>query len=193
MAEGSPVSAYAAQAVAARTYAYHQTQDGQVALNNTSGCQVYIPYRYEGLGEGLGEERKAQRQAGVDQAVADTESRYMTFGDEEAPIKAHFGMDNCTYTGAGAYPYLVSVHDPISAKPDPCYNSAYGTGYGGLGIHRRGALELRQYRRLRRRRRLERSMRSRGVHPHSLLHRHPSARRRRPAFDAQLSRGSVEH
>ncbi len=131
MAEGSPVPAYAAQAVAARTYAYRQTQGGQVALDNSSGYQVYIPYRREGLGEGLGDATKAQRQADVQQAVAETESLYMTYDDD--PIKAHFGMDNCTYTQAGAFPYLVSVYDPISAKPEPCNNSAYGTGYGGMG------------------------------------------------------------
>jgi hypothetical protein len=136
MTEGSPLTAYTAQAIAARTYAYTQTLGGQVAINNTgSSYQVYIPYRYDGLGEGLGDAIKIQRRTLVDEAVTTAGPLYITYLETSPPIKAHFGMDNCTYTEEGAYPYLVSIYDPISAKPDPCDNSdsSNGTGYGGMG------------------------------------------------------------
>jgi hypothetical protein len=133
MTEGSPLAAYTAQAIAARTYAYTQTLGGQVAINNSSAYQVYIPYRYDGLGENLSDDIKTRRKTIVDQAITNAGPLYMTYLDTTPPIKAHFGMDNCTNTEEGAYPYLVSVYDPISAKSTPCSNADYGTGYGGLG------------------------------------------------------------
>ncbi len=76
MAEGSPLISYAAQAIASRTYAYYQSSGGTVTINNSGlgggslpGYQVYLPFRYDGLGEGLGNTIKAERQNTVNQAV----------------------------------------------------------------------------------------------------------------------------
>ncbi len=134
MAEGSSLASYTAQAIAARTYAYYQTSNGTLAINNSASKQVYLPYRYEGLAT-------STRRQIVHNAVTLPGSLYMTQQFSTASINAHFGQDNCSFTEQGAAPYLMSIYDPISIKPsetdgDPgttCSNSTYGTGYGGMG------------------------------------------------------------
>ncbi len=127
MTEGSPLSSYTAQAIAARTYAYHQTSGGTVTIDNSAGKQVYLPYRYEGLGGSAGRKTK------VHNAITLPGRLYMTVPGSYDPINAHFGQDNCTFTEDGAESYLESIYDPISAKDPGCQNSDYGTGYGGMG------------------------------------------------------------
>lgn len=157
MLEGSPLASYAAQAITARTYAYYKTQPATPGgpyktINNSgsgggglAGYQVYLPYRFDGLGEGLGATIKAARQATVNNAVTQAGPLYMTYQGGLSPIFASFGADNCSTTQQGTVlgvpaEYLFPIYDPISLKteeidPNPphCENGAYGTPNGGLG------------------------------------------------------------
>lgn len=158
MLEGSPLASYTAQAITARTYAYYQTQPATPGgpyktINNSgsgggglAGYQVYLPYRFDGLGEGLGATIKAARQAIVNNAVTQPGPLYMVFENlAPQPIFASFGADNCSMTQQGTVQgvlagYLYPVYDPISLKteeidPNPphCQNSTYGTPNGGMG------------------------------------------------------------
>jgi hypothetical protein len=141
MAEGSPVASYTAQAIAARTYAYYQSNGGTVTINNSGAgggglpaYQVYLPFRYDGLGEGLGAAIKTERQNTVNQAIIGPGPLYMTIPSNNNPIIAFFGADNCTFTEDNTPPsYLTSIYDPISEKPEPCDNGALGTPNGGMG------------------------------------------------------------
>lgn len=126
MAEGSSLASYTAQAITARTYAYYQTSDGTVAINNSASKQVYLPYRYEGLAT-------STRRQIVHNAVTLPGPLYMTQQFSTASINAHFGQDNCTFTEEGTTDYLQSVYDPISEKSEPCNNDSLGTPYGGMG------------------------------------------------------------
>lgn len=132
MSEGAPLASYTAQAIAARTYGYFQTDGGANRINNSANHQVYIPYRFEALGGATPELRKLK----VHNAVILPGPLYMTSGSNQ-PINALFGADNCTSTEEGAENYLKSVYDPISAKPAPCDNQLppphQGTPNGGMG------------------------------------------------------------
>jgi hypothetical protein len=138
MTEGSPLASYTAQAIAARTYAYYQikpdTPGGPYkTINNSSAKQVYLPYRYDGLGAGLGATIKAERQNTVNLAITLPGALYMTLPTDNEPIAAYFGADNCAFTKTGTETYLKGIYDPISEKPAPCDNDALGTRYGGMG------------------------------------------------------------
>lgn len=155
MLEGSPLASYTAQAIASRTYAYYQSNNGTVAINNSGSggggliaYQVYLPFRFDGLGGNLGPAIKAARQATVNDAVTQPGPLYMTPSSVNTPIFASFGADNCSFTQdgfVGGLPafYLKSIYDPISIKPaetdpDPttvCRNSdpSNGTPNGGMG------------------------------------------------------------
>jgi len=131
--EGTTLSAYAAQVIASRTYAYTQTNGSPQTLriNNSSGKQVYIPFRFEGLAGTDPTSRKTK----VSNAVSLSSGYYMTLPNNNVPIFAAFGQDNCTYTqnNTANSSHLKSIYDPISAKPAGCTNSTYGTGGGGMG------------------------------------------------------------
>jgi len=104
MGEGSPLSSYTAQAIAARTYAYYQT-NGTIRINNSSSKQVYVPYRFEGMGGAT----PALRQLKLHNAITSSHSLYMTLSDSTQPIVAYFGQDNDEYTTNGTLSHLIGI------------------------------------------------------------------------------------
>lgn len=115
-----PLSAVAAQAIAARTYIYQRItySDQYGTPNNSTQFHVFLPYRYANLTD-----------AQQERVQAGTASRaYMTEPGSTYPIEAVYGADNPANTVEGNRPYLQSVRDPISAA----YGVLDGTGNGGM-------------------------------------------------------------
>ncbi len=115
-----PLSAVAAQAIAARTYIYQRITyiDQYGAPNNSTQFHVFLPYRYALL--------TAVQQERVQAATASR--AYMTEPGGAYPIEALYGADNPAATVEGNRPYLQSVSDPISAA----YGVLDGAGNGGM-------------------------------------------------------------
>ncbi len=126
-----PASALEAQAIAARTFAYHRTW----GITNSNDYQVFVPFYYDTL--------STDQQDSVDAAVANRYymSYYQTYTyyypsggsvtyESDHPIAALYGSDNgaTTVKGDNEYPYLVSVQDSISAER----GQPVGTGSGGM-------------------------------------------------------------
>jgi hypothetical protein len=128
-------AALAAQAMAARTYAYWHIKTDEIQpgdIDNSNGYQVFLPYRYDQFSE-------AER-AAIDTAIQQrfylsypttyTVSIYgqnltLVPGD---PIFAEFFADAPTRTiGNATFAYLAGVKDPISTHPDV---TALGHGHG---------------------------------------------------------------
>lgn len=127
-------TALAAQAVAARTFAYwhidwNRIYPGTNPIDNSaSGFQVYIPYAYDAMPQ-------AARTV-VDTALA--KRYYMSYSQAytpdvtingqrntaaratDEPIFAQFNAESTAYTIAepsGQYPYMVGTVDPVSSHP----------------------------------------------------------------------------
>jgi hypothetical protein len=117
-----------AQAVAARSFAYFEStfptcSDGQAAIDNSNGDQVYLPFMYASL------PTDAHR-AIIDQAVA--KRYYLSYGQAinacgttiatDQPLFSEFSADAYAYTvehpEQSKYPYLRRVADPISIHPE---------------------------------------------------------------------------
>lgn len=128
--EMSPTSflppALAAQAIAARTYAYWHIRTDSIqpgAIDNSNGYQVFLPYRYDQFND-------AERTA-IDAALQ--QRFYISYHQSYSvniygqnltlsasdPVFAEFFADAPAQTASNAtFSYLTGVEDPISTHPD---------------------------------------------------------------------------
>lgn len=142
-------TALAAQAIAARSYAYYKIDRGLAIDNSASGNQVFLPYKFESLNPNnispdnpgnpcLSTNLSAGQQI-ICAAVAPRQ--YMTYGAPpgDRPAFTEFTADvrGATRTHpnqATLFPYLLGVDDPISTTCD-----ANDDGFNLAGLSSEGA------------------------------------------------------
>lgn len=119
-----PHSAIEAQAIAARTYAYHRTTYVGT-IDNSNTYHVYLPNSYRAL---LSAEQQEDVRLGTQRHL------YLAESNTSFPIDAQYGADNDEDTTEGSptlvsgINYLSSVQDPISALE----GVDFGTDRGGM-------------------------------------------------------------
>ena len=100
-------AALRAQAVAARTYAAHESSGGTSEICDTTQCQVYDGLADYGLDGAL---RARYTDSRSDAAITATSRNIRTW--EGAPAFTQFSASNGGWTVAGSRPYLVAKADP---------------------------------------------------------------------------------
>lgn len=134
MPAGSPLEAYKAQAVAARTYAQRLIKNTDLYsyygfdLTNNTYYQAYYGYYYSA----------SSNYATISQAVEQTRGQYLTYNGNL--INAMYGAANGGQTVDGGQPYLKSFEDPYEGKV--WTKGMYGHG---IGLSQWGAYSMAKY------------------------------------------------
>lgn len=127
--EAFAAKAVTAQAIAARTYAYHRGSAG--TIDNSAGYQVYVPFRYDSMKRNYGDFRP------VIEAAVQRQLYMSPDGNANRdPIDAQYFDDRPAATLSGSSPNLVAVPDPVSQSSCGSYASGNGVGFSQKGASR---------------------------------------------------------
>ncbi len=127
--EAFAAKAVTAQAIAARTYAYHR--GGAGIIDNSAGYQVYVPFRYDSMKRNYGDFRPV-----IDAAVQRQVYLSPDGNANRDPIDAQYFDDRPAATLSGASANLVAVPDPISQSSCGSYAGVNGVGFSQKGASR---------------------------------------------------------
>lgn len=127
--EAFAAKAVTAQAIAARTYAYHR--GGAGIIDNSAGYQVYVPFRYDSMKRNYGDFRPV-----IDAAVQRQVYLSPDGNANRDPIDAQYFDDRPAATLSGASANLVAVPDPVSQSSCGSYASGNGVGFSQKGASR---------------------------------------------------------